>query len=133
MFKSESYYPSISMLLLQKKIFVSFITMDLKGKRKGLNFVLLCFVSEDYFRNSCYHNVLYEYQNNLQCSFTLILKSCQRSCFQLVTLGFPFWKKTWCEEQSTWLCAALSSPARHPTYQNPNVLPAPLNHRYGKH
>lgn len=76
---------------------------------------------------------IYEYLNNLQCSLTLsichVLKCSQRSCLQPSTLGFPFWKKMWCEEGSTWLCAALSSPERHLRDHKLSVLPVPQTHR----
>lgn len=93
---------------------------------------MVCLLPEDYFRNSCCHKVIHGYLNNLQFSLPLSIfhtpVSSQRSCFQLATLGFPFWM-TGCEKGSTWLCAALSSPARHLKHHKLSVLPVPQTHR----
>lgn len=50
-----------------------YMNMDLKEKNnnKKMTFFKFSFVSENHFRNSWYHNLIYEPLSNLQCSLTV--------------------------------------------------------------
>lgn len=87
--------------------------MDLKGKKEAGGLVWFGCYRKTISGNLA-HKLIHGYLNNLWFSLPLnvfhIPISPQRSCFQLATLGFPFWMM-WCEKGSTCLCALFSSKA----------------------
>lgn len=85
--------------------------MDLKEKR-------MCFVSENYFRNSYYHNLTYEYLNSLPCSLTLNTHlftswNLPKFVFPACHLRFSFLEEdvVWGREHPAVCCSVFSSHA----------------------